>query len=475
MPFDEDCDGDLDLLIGDIANDKMIFLRNGGTKTDAWITAQDGQFPSYDTSIDIPIFLASFYLDVNNDGKRDLIVTPNETDGGRNTNHIWLYLNEGTDCDPDFILYSKSFLVDNMISVGAKSDPAVGDISGDGLPDLLVGSNGIYTADNQKESRIFYYRNTGTRNIPEFTLISDDYLTMSSLTSFPTALSPNLVDMDGDGDLDLMIGEGNGQLYFFTNVAGPGAEASFSYVYPYKDIFVGQDAKPELFDVNNDGVIDLLMGEQNNELNLFMNRGTSSNPDFPTVPDTRNFGSLFTVTDFYTFNNSPVFFKQEGSTLCYIGFEDGRLSLYEWLPSSGAGKLQLIESNAGHIRHGFKLTTEIADIDHDGFLDLVLGNFAGGLTFFHTPYRSDVVSVKQPENDRMSVQLYPNPASELLTIVSPEVMDFTFTNVIGNIVMTGKLKKDVNHIELTVLRSGVYHIKLIDNIGRFTHLQFIKL
>ena len=110
--------------------------------------------------------------------------------------------------------------------------------------------------------------------------------------------------MDGDGDLDLWVGDGNGRLYYFTNGAGAGNMAQFSYTYPFNNIFVGQDAKPCIRDVSGDGLLDLLIGEQNNELNLFVNTGTKNKPGFGNVPDQKNFGQLFTTTDFNTFNNS---------------------------------------------------------------------------------------------------------------------------------------------------------------------------
>lgn len=55
---------------------------------------------------------------------------------------------------------------------------------------------------------------------------------------------------------------------------------SFSLpLYPYMDIFVGQNAKPQIFDLDMDGLKDIIVGEKNNELDFFKNIGTKG---FPT-------------------------------------------------------------------------------------------------------------------------------------------------------------------------------------------------
>lgn len=56
------------------------------------------------------VFLAAFSVDVNNDGKNDLIICPNDRNDSERTNHIWLYLNEGSSTIPDYKLKQNHFL-----------------------------------------------------------------------------------------------------------------------------------------------------------------------------------------------------------------------------------------------------------------------------------------------------------------------------------------------------------------------------
>ncbi len=471
LAFDDDCDGDKDLILGDVANTKLFALKNGGSKTHAWITSQDLHFPSYDTPIEMNLFLAAFYVDANGDGIRDLIATPNETDGGVNTNHIWLYLNTGSDCAPVFKLHSKNFLVNEMVSLGAKSDVAVGDVTGDGLADLIVGGNGIFVPGASKISRLNLYKNTGTPTQPEFTLWEENYLNLSVLTGYGLSLSPALADMDDDGDMDLWVGDGNGRLYYFNNSAGQGSVANFSYTYPYNNIFVGQDAKPCIRDVNGDGLPDLLIGEQNNELNLFINKGTKQSPIFGTSADTKNFGQLFSSTDFNTFNNSIAPFYHDGKKMAYIGYEDGRLSLYEWQGDAVEGKWALLDENVGKIHRGNKLNTEVFDINADGYLDLILGNFGGGIQFFTTPYQYQTSSTQAMLPDQMDV--YPNPFVNVITIAASKLpASYHLYNASGQLLEKGNIQNQVTHIETAHFPAGFYMLELTDSGQK---KQFVKL
>nr|NQU91119.1 VCBS repeat-containing protein [Bacteroidota bacterium] len=80
----------------------------------------------------------------------------------------------------------------NGIDVGFDAAPAINDIDGDGLLDLLVG---------QKIGGIHHYEQIGT-NSTSFTLITSTFNSID----VGYRLSPTLVDIDGDGLLDLLVG-----------------------------------------------------------------------------------------------------------------------------------------------------------------------------------------------------------------------------------------------------------------------------
>lgn len=62
-----DGDGDMDLLLGDLASSKLKRLFNGGNNTQALMTSVEIEFPVSDVKADIDIFLSAFYADADGD------------------------------------------------------------------------------------------------------------------------------------------------------------------------------------------------------------------------------------------------------------------------------------------------------------------------------------------------------------------------------------------------------------------------
>ncbi|MDP6133415.1 MAG: dockerin type I repeat-containing protein, partial [Candidatus Marinimicrobia bacterium] len=89
---------------------------------------------------------------------------------------------------------------------------------------------------------------------------------------------PTLGDLDGDGDLDMLIGQLNGSLIFYRN---EGSESQFNFqLDTFDDIQVQNNSAPELFDIEGDGDLDLVLSSASEELLLYENQGSSSNFQF---------------------------------------------------------------------------------------------------------------------------------------------------------------------------------------------------
>ena len=79
LAIDIDNDIDKDLILGDVSYNNLNLLTNGGNPNTSLITNVDQNFPANNSNTiatDITAFPAAFYLDVNNDGLKDLIVSP---------------------------------------------------------------------------------------------------------------------------------------------------------------------------------------------------------------------------------------------------------------------------------------------------------------------------------------------------------------------------------------------------------------
>ncbi len=136
--------------------------------------------------------------------------------------------------------------------------PVVADLDADGLPDLLLGT---------WRDRVQYWRNTGTRQAPQWTL-ADSALVVLTRGSNTT---PTLADLDGDGDLDLFVGEASGQVNFFRNVGSRTASKFELVTDVFQDIDVGRRSTPAFADLTGDGKVDLLLGSEDGGVQLWRN------------------------------------------------------------------------------------------------------------------------------------------------------------------------------------------------------------
>lgn len=444
LTFDGDGDGDKELILGDLSFDKINYLTNGGTCQEAWITNQDPNFPSYDVSADVATFPVAFYLDINGDNRRDLMVCPNIKQAGEDKNCVWWYKNNGTDGQPEFEFQQTDFLVDGMIDFGSGARPVLVDVNADGLLDIVVGNNSIYQAFGAKDPRIFLFENQGTLDEPHWVLTNDDYLNMNQFAQVAFNFAPAFGDLDDDGDADVLIGEQNGHLFYAENLAGPGQPFQFGSIsYNYAAINVGQASTPFIMDLNRDGLSDLLVGERNGNINYFPNVGTATNPQFgadPSVaPNAFFFGQVDTrIPGYSTGHSSPVVLLLNNQYVLFTGSEIGRLESYIINENDPNTLFQNITENWGNIQEGSRTHLTFGDLNNDGWLDVLVGNFRGGLGLFSTdiPVES-ITAVKEPgKHSVQNLKIFPNPTAGTTTVVwpgegQPEYVEiFTSTGVL---------------------------------------------
>jgi len=471
LAFDNDKDGDKEMVLGDLGFDNLVYLLNGGDSINASMTWQDTLFPSYSHSADIPSFPAAFYLDLDNDGLNDIVASPNQEFGSQNIANVWYYKNMGTPDTGIFIYQSDSLLTKDMIEVGEGSAPVLVKLDNDSLYDMVVANRNYYNSYSQ----LAYFKNTGTKNNPAFKLLTRDYMTLSDLHL--RGLYPAFGDLDNDGDNDMILGDENGTLLYYKNIAASGNPASFALISPiYDSIDVGSFSTPQLVDVNKDGLLDLLIGCQLGKLFYFQNTGTLSSPVFSKTPTSSFFGGVDVQQDFsITGFSVPYLTRLNGSPdyTLLVGCEGGNIFRYDNIDNNLGGNFTLTDTTFSGIKTGSFSAISGADINNDGVPEFVIGNYRGGVTAYDTALIHSlgtfVVSVAQP-----SLQVFPNPSAGKFTV---EIINekpggnalFQVLNIFGQQVRFRVNNKGANRYELNLNGNapGIYFCKIRQSTGSF--------
>lgn len=183
---DLDADGDIDLLVGTWNQDLMFVRNEGSAQAPKWV-------PDPAATITPPraSHVAPALGDLDADGDLDLVV-------GQASGTVMYYRNAGNRRAPRFELISERL---GDIKVGRRSTPAIVDVDGDGLLDLVIG--------HEDRGPLAVARNIGSRRDPKFALVEPMDMPL------PPISAPAFVDLDGDGVADLVVGTTSGGLRYY--------------------------------------------------------------------------------------------------------------------------------------------------------------------------------------------------------------------------------------------------------------------
>jgi len=412
MVFDQDLDGDQDALVGDISSKRLTFLHNGLDINNAWMTEQDAHYPSQDTAVLLPYFVGAFSVQLDDDPELELLAAVNSKSLSEDRHSDWRYDDDPSGGPLTYQLTEKGFLQNYMIDLGTHSRPAIGDISGDGLPDIVVGGFRFDEGTLTRWPSLWLFINDGTATQPNFHSVSMDYLSMSQFASVPNyEFAPAFGDIDGNGTMDLLVGEQAGKLFFYKNNALPGQAANFeTFVYPYMNITVGVASTPQVADINGDGLGDLIVGERTgnadvngrcSNLNYFQNIGSVGNaifnPDLTVTPNTQCYGRvLFDIVVGLPQYSAPFVARSDDQLILMTGNDLGRLELYSDLKNGITGAITKLDGGYGNLDFGNRSAPALADLNADGKYELIVGNQRGGLELFGTEIAVGTVGIESP-------------------------------------------------------------------------------
>lgn len=413
--FDADNDHDVDLLIGDISFNSLVFVQNCGDSSFANVCYSDTSFPSCNKPVNVPVFPAAYSIDADNDGIKDLIVSPNARVSIDVKNALF-YKNVNTACGWSFT--SDSFLTYHSLDLGTDSKPVFFDFNYDGLQDIVVGNFGYYRENQPFKSSIAILENTGTSDKPSFSIITTDYGNFSSFNL--VGMHPAFGDMDGDGLPDMIVGELNGYLHFFKNTGSSTANFSSLTSPQYFGLDAGQYSAPFISDVNGDSLNDLLVGRRDGKITYYRNFGTKTSPQFHQDSSNTFFGGVnVNMPGFTEGYSTPVIHENtNGERDLLVGTNRGLVYRYSIDTTKlQTGNFALLDTNFIGFDAGSETTISIADINDDGKFEYMLGNSRGGILMYSDTLLDTSVVLKSASIEQDGdFLLYPNPTDQILNI-----------------------------------------------------------
>ena len=237
---------------------------------------------------------------------------------------------------------------------------------------------------------------------------------------------------------------------------------------------MGDYSTAQLFDLDKDGVLDLLLGERGGNIDYY--RGQPGSPWMEFTQVTDSLGKI-NVTDpnvsLYGYS-VPFFFRdKEDHTLLLVGSEQGDIFFYNDIDGNLGGKFSLSDTLGNFLgvsglvaNRGLRSAAVLGDLNLDGKQDMISGNFSGGLEYFSAAGSPPVSGIQETGSQDLFFRVYPNPARGHVTVEILSNQNYSgaylyVTDVYGREVIPSTIMdKNTIELDMTSIPPGIYFIKL---------------
>lgn len=265
---------------------------------------------------------------------------------------------------------------------GGHAIPEVADWNNDGRQDLLVGQ--------YDGGKIRIYLNHGTNSTPSFdrfTYVQAFGVDLHVNNTIAQGASPCVYDWNADGMKDLLVGDSDGKIHIYLNIgtdATPRFEDAVLLTVNEETYDAGGGTMPLVTDWNNDGLHDVLCGDKDGKVQLLLNVGANTAPRFDKVRFIYD-GLHELQVDAYS---GPCVWDWnfDGRKDLVTGRYDGSVVVFL---NQGTDEYPtfyrsiVLKIGDEDLNAGFFTRIAIADWNSDGQPDIIAGNNHGGLQVFH--------------------------------------------------------------------------------------------
>lgn len=455
LALDVNADNQMDLIFSESECDQLYLFINEGTSENAVFT-QAVIYP--DNLKENGVYPIAFYEDLDFDNIKDLIISlgvfERSDDVTDFSQSLYFHKNVLSNNNPQFAA-PLNFLQNEMIDVGENACPAFFDYDGDGDDDLFIGDFGIQQ-DGIFRATLSLYENTGNQQQPSFKFVTNDYANLSTYALYN--LKPQFTDINKDGTTDLVFTatnqDGQTLLHYILNNSSTSLSLQNTLTATSFSVFFNENI--HIYDINNDGLPDALVGKANGAVEYWKNNGSAQTPSWQ-----RESTAFLDIDQSFVRQNPSILIidiNNDAKQDLIMGLQDGTVQILSDFKSAVNFDNAEKELTFNTLSRQFEIrnfggpvwTTSLSTTTQNY---LVIGNSLGGLQLLKAKSLDQNFSV------------FPNPASkdQSVFIESTTAGVVQIYSAHGQFISSTTALKGTSELSFAMLSAGVYLLRFSGN------------